>query len=326
MPASTDPIIIIGAGIVGLTLAQALKQSSIPFEIYERDTALETEKGGGWAITIHWALNAFEQCLPSDLFQRLEQIQVDPEQGRNDTGRFLFLNLATALPKYEIPPSKRMRVNRKLLRRLLATDIDIHFGKRLSEFQQSDNGDMVTVKFEDGTIATGSLVIGCDGHNSRTRHLLFADSPSEADLQPTPIRCMGVTIHLTEAQVKPLRGIDPLLFQGVHPDSGKFMWYSFVSTPAINGSEATSEPYYEGQIIMSWRRKSSDDDIPDTHPARVRMMQRNASNFEGRLKTLVDSIPEDTKVTVVNLADWPTQTWPNMNGHVTLAGDASTLR
>ncbi|KAJ9656821.1 hypothetical protein H2198_004709 [Neophaeococcomyces mojaviensis] len=317
------PVVIIGGGIVGLTLAQALKQASIPFEIYERDTALETEKGGGWAITIHWALNALEQSLPPNLFKQLENIQVDPEQGVRDTGRFLFLNLATALPKYEIPPSKRMRVNRKLLRQLLAEGIDIKFGKSLVGFDALGDGDTATVHFEDGTTTTGALVVACDGANSRMRHLLFPEASATADLQPLPVKCMGVTIRMTEDQVIPLREIDPLLFQGVHPDSGKYMWYSTVSTPPINGSEHTTEPFYEGQIIMSWRRFSPEDDIPNTDEKRRQMMCRMASNFEQRLKTAVHSIPEGTKVTALNLADWPTRPWPNHNGRVTLAGDAA---
>jgi len=34
------PIIIVGAGIFGMALAQSLKKEGIPFEIYERDSHL----------------------------------------------------------------------------------------------------------------------------------------------------------------------------------------------------------------------------------------------------------------------------------------------
>ena len=323
MSTTPAPIIIIGGGIVGLTLAQALKQASIPFEVYERDSALDTEKGGGWAITIHWALNALEKCLPPNLFKQLADIQVDREQGIKDTGRFLFLNLATAQPKYEIPPSKRMRVNRKLLRRLLAEGIDIKFGKRVAGFDAPNGQSTATVQFEDGTRATGSLVVACDGANSQIRRLLFSDTPKAADLQSLPVNCMGATIRLTKDQVVPLRAIDPLLFQGVHPDTGKFLWYSTVSTPPLNGSASTQSPYYEGQVIMSWRPTSSKDSIPTTDEERRQLMCDMSSPFDARLKTLVHSIPTGTKVTPLNLADWPTQPWPNHDGRVTLAGDAA---
>lgn len=74
------PIIIIGAGLVGLTLAQALKKEGFEFEIYDRDSSLE-ERPAGWGITMHWALPALESCLPADVFSQLLSIQVDPAEG-----------------------------------------------------------------------------------------------------------------------------------------------------------------------------------------------------------------------------------------------------
>ncbi|KAL5044827.1 hypothetical protein BDW71DRAFT_208955 [Aspergillus fruticulosus] len=35
-----DPVLIVGAGIIGLTLGHALKQKNIPFSIYEHDPTL----------------------------------------------------------------------------------------------------------------------------------------------------------------------------------------------------------------------------------------------------------------------------------------------
>jgi heterodisulfide reductase subunit A-like polyferredoxin len=74
------PIIIIGAGLVGLTLAQALKKAGFEFEFYDRDSSLE-ERPAGWGITMHWALSALESCLPADVFRQLLSIQVNPAEG-----------------------------------------------------------------------------------------------------------------------------------------------------------------------------------------------------------------------------------------------------
>jgi hypothetical protein len=74
------PIIIIGAGLVGLTLAQGLKKHGFDFEIYDRDNSLE-ERPAGWGITMHWALPALESCLPPEVFSQLLSIQVDPTEG-----------------------------------------------------------------------------------------------------------------------------------------------------------------------------------------------------------------------------------------------------
>lgn len=52
-PATQEPILIIGAGIIGLTLAQAFRKRGISYQIFERDPSAE-HRGAGWAITIHW--------------------------------------------------------------------------------------------------------------------------------------------------------------------------------------------------------------------------------------------------------------------------------
>lgn len=80
MPSNSAPIIIIGAGLVGLSLAQALKKEGFNFKIYDRDQSLN-ERPAGWGITIHWALPALQSCLPPEVFDRLLSIQVDPVNG-----------------------------------------------------------------------------------------------------------------------------------------------------------------------------------------------------------------------------------------------------
>ncbi|GKT40260.1 putative FAD-dependent monooxygenase [Colletotrichum spaethianum] len=312
------PVIIIGAGIVGLTLAQSLKKDGVPFVIYERDASSGASEGG-WGITVHWGLSAFESCLPPSLFHRLLDIQVDPEQGRKDTGKFLFLDLATAEPRFSIPASKRLRINRRKLRNLLTTGMNVHWNKTVKSFDTSTPG-QVSATFEDGTIALGSVIVGADGSSSRTRRLLLG--LEKAKLSQLPLRFAGVTMRMTPEEVKPLRDIDPLLFQGSHADTHTFLWYSTLSTPEVNGSSGAGE-YFEGQLNMSWPVKSEADEVPQTHRDRVTKMKAMAEPFEARLKAAVESIPDDSQVLEIKLQDWPTQAWDNYQGRVTLVGDAA---
>ena len=68
---STPPhIIIIGAGITGLTLTQALKRNNIPYTVFEQDSSVSA-RGRGWGLTIHWSLNTFISLLPKHLVDRL---------------------------------------------------------------------------------------------------------------------------------------------------------------------------------------------------------------------------------------------------------------
>ncbi|KAH8898801.1 FAD-binding domain-containing protein [Thozetella sp. PMI_491] len=321
------PVLIIGGGIVGLTLAQALKKAKVPFAVYERDPDFSASEGG-WGITVHWALPAFETCLPTELYDGLRGIQVDPQQGIKDTGRFVFLDLANAEPAYVIPPSERLRINRRKLRGLLSTGIDVQWGKNIQRFETQDSGQGgVTAHFEDGSSATGAVVVGADGSSSRTRRLLYAESdPSKSELYQLPIRFMGITMRLTPDQVKPLRSIDPLLFQGSHKDSGVFLWYSTLSTPEVNGSGSSDDAagaYYEAQLNMSWPVKSEADEVPATNRERVAKMKEMAQPFEERLKRAIDEIPDDSEVLEIRLQDWVPRVWNNRAGRATLAGDAA---
>lgn len=89
------PIIVIGAGLVGLTLAQGLKKAGFPFEIYDRDTSLNA-RPAGWGITVHWSLPSLQACLPKELYDKIPSIQVDPAAG--DRGEPSSLHWAQKWP------------------------------------------------------------------------------------------------------------------------------------------------------------------------------------------------------------------------------------
>lgn len=122
------PVLIIGAGITGLLLAQQLRKSNVPFEIFERDNDLIT-RGLGWGMTLHWSLPALSECLPDHLLAELPYTYVDRaavEHGASSTFPFFDLNtgeLKSSTPK--APETQRVRVSRERLRGLLAQGVDI---------------------------------------------------------------------------------------------------------------------------------------------------------------------------------------------------------
>ena len=122
-------ILVIGAGIIGLTLAQALRKRhpGLKTTVYERDANAST-RGAGWGLTIHWALAAFQELLPSELLERLEETFVDPVAARLGDGSFTFLDLRTGQKRWCVPPGRRIRVRRESLRRLLMEGVDIKVG------------------------------------------------------------------------------------------------------------------------------------------------------------------------------------------------------
>lgn len=125
-------ILIIGAGITGLLLAQALRKRNqdnppITFSIYERDGD-PLARGAGWGLTLHWALGQFKSLLPEYLVERLHEAFVDQDSAaRGDLGNFRLFNLETGQDDFMTPASDspRHRFTREKLRRLLMDGLDI---------------------------------------------------------------------------------------------------------------------------------------------------------------------------------------------------------
>lgn len=65
-----NKVLIIGAGVTGLALAQGLKKAGIPCVIYEKNESLDTRRN--WGFAVHWGLEALEKLLPKELFEQLE--------------------------------------------------------------------------------------------------------------------------------------------------------------------------------------------------------------------------------------------------------------
>jgi 2-polyprenyl-6-methoxyphenol hydroxylase-like FAD-dependent oxidoreductase len=315
-----EPVLIVGAGIVGLTLGQALKQKNIPFEIYERD-ATPDARGQGWAITLHWALEYMMKMLPEETLTRIQDVQVDPDVARSDSGNFLFINLETGEPRYKIPPNVRWRVNREKTRRALLHGIEdhVHWNRRVVNLNLQD-ANKVQLVFADETTVTGRIVVGVEGSRSMVRQVLRPDAFNNI---PLSINFTGVAVDLTPQQIKPLRDMDPLLFQGCHPPTGGFFWFSTLETPYVNGTAGTEAERYRAQICMSWPVRGPEDDVATTDNARLANMKRRAQGFVPFLQEAVDRIPEGTPVTEIKLADWECLPWDNHQGRVTLAGDAA---
>ncbi|KAL2809071.1 hypothetical protein BJX63DRAFT_406984 [Aspergillus granulosus] len=314
-----DPVLIVGAGIVGLTLGQALKKRGIPFRVYERDPHPDS-RGQGWAITLHWALQYIQTLLPQETLQRIQDAQVDPDVARNDNGNFLFINLATGEPKFKIPPSVRWRVNREKMRKALLVGIEdhVHWGKRVDGISFAADGRPQLVFDGDEQAeqhVSGKLVVGIEGSRSIVRRFLRPDAYRNDQL---PVRFTGVAVDLTPDEAEPLRNMDPLLFQGCHPETGVFFWFSTLETPAIH-----LRGLYRAQINMSWVVKTAEDEVPDTDEARLENMKKRAAGFAPFLLEAIQRTPKGTPVLEITLADWECLPWDNRGGKVTLAGDAA---
>ena len=74
----------------------------------------------------------------------------------------------------------------------------------------------MTAQFEDGTAATGDLLIGADGANSKVREFLFG--AEKAALQTMALLGNGALESLPADISRKIHEINDLYFVGYHPE------------------------------------------------------------------------------------------------------------
>ena len=182
MPPSL-PVIIVGAGVSGLALAQGLCKHGIPFRLFERDASL-TARAQGYRFRISdEGIRALEQNLPSERFEKFKrscglnagtsnapQIHLDANTG--EPGELLFPpgSKAPSVFQTQEPP---LSADRTLLRKILLDGIEesVEFGKQFESYEE--HTDHVAVRFADGHETRGSVLVGADGAWSRVRQQLI---------------------------------------------------------------------------------------------------------------------------------------------------------
>jgi 2-polyprenyl-6-methoxyphenol hydroxylase-like FAD-dependent oxidoreductase len=184
------------------------------------------------------------------------------------------------------------------------------------------NEDGVTVYFADGTKVEGSVLLGVEGKNSLTRRTLLGEASTK--LNELPVAFTGMTLRLPQAKMQPFLDIDPVLWQGTHPGSGYYVFFSMLSTPESNGSTGTTDEYFEGQFNMSWLlERNGPLPKPEDQIARVKAAAQADTGFFPMLKEAILGIPDDSKMLNLKLEDWPSRSWPCLGGRVALVGDAA---
>ncbi|XXG94221.1 hypothetical protein Hte_000474 [Hypoxylon texense] len=230
-------VLIVGAGLGGLTLAQVFRNNGIPFEIFERDEH-EVARAQGWSLTMHSVLDQLFQAFPDDMPNFKDTVHHLNPLNLETQVVFYFHN--DRLGTESSPTTPTLRANRLLLRKWLATNINVQYGRVASKIERV--GGKMVVTFKNGTTATGDLVVGADGANSIVREHVLG-KPNKDVLRPVPISSItGETKLSGELFAKQLEiahsmAIIPIttgdawnnLFMGltkVSPDgqSGEFFW------------------------------------------------------------------------------------------------------
>lgn len=160
-------VIVIGAGLGGLTLAQGLRRAGIDVAVYERDGALGRLQG----VSLHIddrGIAALQGCLPS-----AHATMIDATMGGLRERTLSLSEVDGALAVVGAQPSTARpgrQTHRPLLRAILLTGLEdaVRFEAEFTRFELQPDG-TVRAWFADGSTDAADVLVGADGIGSAVR-------------------------------------------------------------------------------------------------------------------------------------------------------------
>src|SRR5471032_1464145 len=195
-------VAIIGAGLGGLCLAQGLKRQGVPFDVFERDAALDS-RPQGYRLRINAdGQAALRDCLPPESYALFEA-SCAQDLGQVRALDVLLNSAAGWNDAWDAVPD--LKAHRQTLREVLLCGIAdrVHFGKELRRLERHDDG-RVSFDFADSTRGWTDLLVGADGSQSRVAAQCF---PAARGLDTGAVCIYGKAALDAEA-------IAPMLCQG----------------------------------------------------------------------------------------------------------------
>lgn len=169
--------LIIGSGVAGPVVGMALHRAGIEAAVFEAH--IESTKDVGSYLTVATNGLAALHAIDANHAVRSAGFSTPAIVLSNDAGVPLGrVRAGTVLADGTVSITiRRDRLHRVLVGQAKDRAVPFEFGKRLTAVEKAPSGGLLA-HFQDGTQATGDLLVGCDGVHSTTRRIIDPAAPA----------------------------------------------------------------------------------------------------------------------------------------------------
>ncbi|KAG5803077.1 hypothetical protein H9Q74_012311 [Fusarium xylarioides] len=314
----TKPILISGSGLASLLLAQSLKQSKIPFKIFERDLSFIFRAQGYRLRLSVEGLDAIDSVLDKKTWQHFWDAC-----GKTGGGGFRAFDAVTGEQTEHVVAEnlssrdgKIVGIARGDMRRIFAEGCEdyIEWGKNVTGYELTDDG--VRAIFSDGTKSIeGSMLVGGEGIYSKVARQVSGGKLKVYDTGARGIHGQAPTTAFKQLGEGVFR-----LHDDTRPDGRTFL-ITNVRSGDMNNPDV-SFGWTMGGAPGVIRAPNDDYAIVGTVAADI--AKSIAKDWDPRFKSLIDNMDEGEaafwKITCSTPSGVPE--WKN-EPRVTVIGDAA---
>ena len=262
----TRTALVIGGGIAGPVAAMALQQAGIEATVYEAHP--RSAEGIGVFLTL--ASNGIDALRTIDADRPVlaagfptPGIMLRSTTGKNLGATRIGLSLPDGATSHTL---KRADLYKAIHDEATSRGIVVEHGKRLIDVGQT--GDGVRAVFEDGSDATGEVLIGADGIHSVVRRLIDPNAPA-----PAYVGLVNLGGYARGVQVDAEPGSYTMIF-------GKRAFFGYVLAPGgevwwfanVPRGDEPARGELEAITAEEWQRRLAELYAEDAGPA-VRLVQ-----------------------------------------------------
>jgi salicylate hydroxylase len=293
-------VIIVGAGLGGLTATLALQRAGFRVSAYEQAAELG-EVGAGVTITPNGA-HVLNHLLGEEVMRRVARTPAAGAIKHYKTGAILVeTNRGNRMQEQYGAPycqAHRADLHGALAQAVHAMDPDcIHTACSFGTLAETADG--ITATFRNGTSATGDILVGCDGIRSAVRRALWGEEQ------------VTFTGYIAWRGLVPMERLDPGL---IVPDSASFA-----------GPVRTFARYKvrQGTLVNYAAFSRRDEWVEESWSvhSEIAELQKEFSDFAPEVQVIIAATPPERCFKWGLFDREPLEQWTR--GRATLLGDAA---